>query len=61
MHLALNYPSDKRSLPLEYVEFLLCREMGWTFRELEEQPGRRVQQAFMYLEEEAAAHKFREG
>ncbi|HDR8003431.1 hypothetical protein ACS2BX_25940 [Bacillus cereus group sp. BceL300] len=38
--------------PMEYAEFALCREMGWTFNQLDEQPAWRVEQAFLFLERE---------
>ncbi len=58
MHLLLHYPDQTRPTPLEYAEFLLCREMGWTFEELEEQPAHRVREAFLFLEEEGKARKW---
>lgn len=44
---------------MEYMEFLICREMGWTFTELEAQPGWRIDQAMAFLSEEAKARKTR--
>lgn len=47
--------------PLEYAEFLLCREMKWTFAELEEQPAERIQQAFAFLDLEGKIGKLKRG
>jgi hypothetical protein len=43
--------------PLEYNEFLLCKEMGWTFTELEAQPSWRIEQAFLFLSRQAHYEK----
>jgi hypothetical protein len=44
-------------LPQWYVEFLVCREMSWTYRELDETPTDRVRQVVAALEiEERAAN-----
>lgn len=51
--------SDKAPLP--YAEFALCREMCWTFDELERQPTWRVMQAFDFLDAEARARKLKGG
>ncbi|MDI3341830.1 MAG: hypothetical protein QJR03_14990 [Sphaerobacter sp.] len=42
---------------LPYQEFLLCREMGWTYEELERQPAHRIEEALAFLAEEAAAQR----
>lgn len=47
-------------MPLEYAEFCLCREMGWTFEELEKQPAWRIEQAFLFLEREYIYRKAQE-
>jgi hypothetical protein len=44
-------------MPIEYAEFRLCREMGWTFNELENQPTWRIEQAFLFLERESIHQK----
>lgn len=46
--------------PLEYLEFCLCREMSWTFDELERQPAWRIEEAFLFLEREAFYRKSQE-
>lgn len=43
--------------PLEYAEFCLCREMGWTYDELESQPAHRISQAFTFIGRENAYRK----
>jgi hypothetical protein len=49
-----------KGAPLEYAEFALCREMGWTFNELEEQPTERIEQAFLFIERENIYRKSQE-
>jgi hypothetical protein len=44
-------------MPAEYAEFSLCREMGWTFNDLEDQPAWRIEQAFLFLSREGAYRK----
>jgi hypothetical protein len=48
---------DYGDSPPEYSEFQLCREMGWTFTELEEQPAWRIEQAFLFLNRESVYQK----
>jgi hypothetical protein len=46
--------------PLSYAEFTICREFGWTFTELEEQPAERIEQAFLFIERENLYRKQQE-
>lgn len=43
--------------PLDYNEFCLIRELGWTYTQLDEQPAWRIEQAFMFLSREAKYQK----
>lgn len=47
-------------MPLEYAEFTLCREMGWTFTELYKQPAEKIELAFLFLQRESVARKLTE-
>lgn len=38
---------------MPYSEFVLCREMGWTFTELEQQPAYRIYQAMRFMKIES--------
>jgi hypothetical protein len=42
---------------MPYAEFCLCRELGWTYTELEEQPAYRIEQAFLFLNREHVYQK----
>ena len=43
--------------PVEYAEFTVCREMGWTFDELDAQPAWRIEQLFLFLKRENVYRK----
>lgn len=49
-----------KKVPLEYAEFQLIREMGWSYTELDAQPSERIEQAFLFLEREAVYRKSQE-
>ena len=57
MALALRGLPCPTGVPPEYVEFTICREMGWTFTEMEAQPAWRVEQTLAFLQEEARARE----
>lgn len=40
-----------------YIEYRVCKEMGWTFDELERQPAFRVEQVIRFMDIEAAVEK----
>lgn len=44
-----------------YIEFRICREMGWTYEELARQPSHRVEEIMAFLEAESEARKAMEG
>jgi hypothetical protein len=39
----------------------LCREFGWDFNQLEEQPAWRIEQAILFIQREAFYRKSLEG
>jgi hypothetical protein len=41
----------------EYVRFTICREMGWTFQEFEEQPIFFIEQIVLFLIQESNKQK----
>lgn len=42
-----------KKAPLEYVEFTLMREMGWTYKQLSETPASIVEYALEFMNAEA--------
>lgn len=53
----MGYPTG---VPLEYAEFQLVREMGWTYRDLERTSAHRVAEAMEFLRIEAKHRHFTE-
>ncbi len=48
-------------VPAEYAEFQLCREMGWSYLQLERTPAHRVQEALEFLRVEGRHRRFESG